>query len=60
MTAAQRAAMPGPIWPLAAGDKAGPLFVTGFGSDPLQTVLSAVDQRGQALWRRDAACAPGR
>lgn len=53
MTAALLATMPGQVWHLAASDPAGPLFVTSYGSDPLKTVLSAVDQHGQMLWRRD-------
>ena len=53
MTAALLATMPGQVWRLAASDPAGPLFVTSYGSDPLKTVLSAVDQRGQVQWRRD-------
>ncbi|WP_280719925.1 hypothetical protein [Kitasatospora sp. MAP5-34] len=53
MTAASRIAMPGQIWHLAAGDPAGPLYVTGYGSDPLKTVLTAVDPGGQVLWQRD-------
>jgi len=53
MTAASRIAMPGQIWRLAAGDPAGPLFVTGFGPDPLKTVLTAVNRgTGPAATRR--------
>ena len=53
MTAASRIAMPGQIWRLAAGDPAGPLYVTGYGSDPLKTVLTAVDPGGRVLWQRN-------
>ena len=53
MTAALLATMPGQVWRLAASDPAGPLFVTSYGADPLTAVLSAVDQRGPVLWRRD-------
>ncbi|MEV6973758.1 hypothetical protein [Kitasatospora sp. NPDC093806] len=52
MITPSRIALPGQVWGLAAHDSAGPLYVTSYGSEILETALSAIDQAGATLWRR--------
>ncbi|GAA1961785.1 hypothetical protein [Kitasatospora viridis] len=52
MTSPTRVAMPGQVRSLAAHHPAGPLYVTSYGTDVLETVLSAVDLSGAVLWQR--------
>jgi hypothetical protein len=52
MIASSRIAMPGQVRGLAAHDSAGPLYVTSYGSEILETALSAIDQAGATLWQR--------
>lgn len=52
MSAPLRVALPGQAWNVVADDPAGLLFVISYGSNPLETVLTAVDQTGRIEWQR--------
>lgn len=52
MNALVRVAMPGQAWNIVADDATGLLFVSSYGSNPLETVLTAVDQRGRVERQR--------
>ncbi|MFH9349705.1 hypothetical protein [Kitasatospora sp. NPDC017646] len=52
MISTSRIPMPGQVWSLAAHDSSGPLYVTSYGSEILETALSAIDQAGATLWQR--------
>ncbi|MGW0855036.1 hypothetical protein [Streptomyces sp. NPDC002690] len=52
MTLVSSIAMPGQIWSVAAQDPSGPLYVTSYGENPLETVVTLVDVTGSVAWRR--------
>ncbi|MGW2564383.1 hypothetical protein ACWCXB_35325 [Streptomyces sp. NPDC001514] len=52
MTLASRITMPGQVWSVAAFDPSGPLYVTSYGANPLETVVTVVDLSGAVAWRR--------
>jgi len=61
MTRPQVIAMDGQVWGVAAPGPAGPVFVTSYAGDDLDTtVLAAVDLAGKVLWRREFDGHPGK
>lgn len=52
MSAPPHVALPGQAWNVVADDPTGLLFAVSYGSNPLETVLTAVDQRGHIEWQR--------
>ncbi|MFG2988828.1 hypothetical protein ACGFZK_05910 [Streptomyces sp. NPDC048257] len=52
MSLSSRIVMPGQIRSVAAQDPSGPLYVTRYGSSPLETVVTMVDVSGAAHWER--------
>ncbi|KOG46748.1 hypothetical protein ADK75_25710 [Streptomyces virginiae] len=52
MTLSSRFTLPGQVRAVAASDPSGPLTVTGYGANPLVTVITRVDLSGQVVWQR--------
>jgi hypothetical protein len=52
MDALVHVALPGQAWNVVADDPAGLLFVISYGSNPLETALTAVDRTGRVEWQR--------
>lgn len=52
MTSVSALAMPGQIWSVAVQDPSGPLYVTGCGGNPLETVVTMVHVTGSVTWQR--------
>jgi hypothetical protein len=52
MNAPLRVALPGQAWNVVADDPAGLLFAISYGSNPMETVLTAVSQTGRVKWQR--------
>ncbi len=52
MTLASRFTVPGQVWAVATSDPSGPLHVTSYGTNPLETVVTMTGLSGTAEWRR--------
>lgn len=52
MTLSSRFTMPGQVRAVATSDPAGPLYVTSYGTNPLETVVTKADLSGAVVWRR--------
>ncbi|MEV8406817.1 hypothetical protein AB0R12_13665 [Streptomyces niveus] len=52
MSLSSRFTVPGQVRAVAASDPSGPLTVTGYGPDPLATVITRVDLSGKVEWQR--------
>ncbi|MFG2123633.1 hypothetical protein [Streptomyces sp. NPDC048710] len=55
MSLSSRITAPGQVWSVAASDPSGPLYVTSYGSSPLETVVTMLDMSGVVAWRRTYA-----
>ncbi|MEV7309835.1 hypothetical protein AB0N67_26700 [Streptomyces microflavus] len=55
MTLSSRVAMPGQVRSVAAQDASGPLYVTSYGTSPLETVVTMMDLGGATAWQRTYA-----
>lgn len=52
MTLSSRFTLPGQVRTVATSDPSGPLTVTGYGANPLMTVITRVDLSGEVVWQR--------
>lgn len=52
MTLLSRFTLPGQVWAVAASDPSGPLTMTSYGRNPLETVITRVDLSGSVAWQR--------